>query len=170
MNHFCVLRRLLLLAAICASVVGCGKPAPEGMPETVPFTVKVVDGSKGIADVQVVMESTTAIGAVSGTTNSSGVAVMKTTYKNFTANGAPVGEYKVRCIKDPAAEHWKTQDEITAMDMGERQAYFDELKAKSEALPREVPVILKDFDRCPCTTTVSDGGEYVVDVSQYKDE
>jgi len=168
MNRISVLQRLLLVASIGALAVGCGKTAPEGMPATVPFTVKVVDGSKGIADVQVVLESETAIGSVAGTTNSSGVAVIKTTYKNFTANGAPTGEYKVRCIKDPVVDHWKTQDEISAMDLGERQAYFDEWKAKCDELPREVPLILNDFDNCPCKTTVADGGEYVVDVSEYK--
>jgi len=169
MNRISALQRFLLVASIGALVVGCGKTAPEGMPETVPFTVKVVDGSKGIADVQVMLESETAIGSVAGTTGSSGAAVIKTTFKNFTVNGAPTGEYKVRCIKDPVVDHWKSQEELNAMDLGQRQAYFDEWKAKCDELPREIPLILSDFDKCPCRTTVSDGGEFVVDVSEYKE-
>ncbi len=137
------------------------------MPETVPFTVKVVDGSKGIADVQIVMDSESGTGAVSGTTDSSGVAVMKTTYKNYTAKGVPTGDYKVRCIKNPTVDHWKTEEELNQMDMGERQAYFDEWSKKNDELPREVPKILEDFDKSPISTTVSGEGEFVVDVSQY---
>lgn len=170
MNRLTSLSAAFALALACMLTVGCSKPAPDDMPETVPFTVKVVNGSKGIADVQVVMENPTGTGAVAGTTNSSGVAEMKTTYKNFTAKGAPVGEYKVRCIKDPVVDHWKTEEEITAMDLGERQAYFDEWAAKCEEQPREVPKILKEYDACPCSTKVEAGGQYVIDVSEYEDK
>lgn len=159
----------LLTAAVCLPIVGCGKLAPEGMPETVPFTVKVVDGSKGIADVQVVMDSESGTGAVSGTTDSFGVAIMKTNYKNYTAKGVPTGDYKVRCIKNPTVDHWKSEEELNQMDLGERQAYFDEWQKKNEELPREIPKILEDFDKCPVSTTVSGEGEFVVDVSQYSD-
>lgn len=170
MSRFNSFRATLALVAVCTLIVGCSKPAPDDMPETVPFTVKVVNGSKGIADVQVVMENPTGTGAVSGKTNSSGVAEMKTTYKNFTAKGAPVGEYKVRCLKDPVVDHWKTQEEINAMDLGERQAYFDEWAAKCKELPREVPEILNEYDACPCSTKVEAGGQYVIDVSEYEDK
>ena len=56
------------------------------------------------------------------------------------------------------------------MDLGERQAYFDEWQKKNDALEREVPKILEDFDNCPCKTTVSGEGEFVVDVAEYKDK
>ena len=170
MNRTSLLRCAELAALVCAATAGCGKSAPDGMPETVPFSVKVVDGSKGIADVQVVMDSEAGVGAVSGTTNSSGVAEMKTTFKNFTAKGVPVGDYKVRCIKNPTVDHWKTEEELNKMDLGERQAYFDEWQKKNEALDREVPKILEDFDNCPCKTTVSGEGEFVVDVAEYKEK
>ena len=67
MNRTSLLRCAALAALVCAAASGCGKSAPDGMPETVPFSVKVVDGSKGIADVQVVMDSEAGVGAVSGT-------------------------------------------------------------------------------------------------------
>ena len=169
MKNIVTLRNALFAALACVLIVGCSKPAPEGMPETVPFKVKVVNGSKGIADVQVVMENPSGTGAVSGTTDSSGVAVMKTNYKNYTTKGAPLGDYKVRCIKDPVVDHWKTEEELNAMDLGERQAYFDEWSKKCEELPREVPKILKEYDKCPVSATVSGEGEFVVDVSEYKD-
>lgn len=168
MNQFTTLRNALFLALVCVLIAGCGKKAPADMPETVPFKVKVVNGSKGVADVQVVMEAKSGVGAISGTTGSSGVAEMKTTYKNYTAKGVPNGEYKVRLIKDPVVDHWKTEAELNAMDMGERQSYFDEWTAKCNELPREVPVILKDYDKTPLSTTVSGAGEYVVDCAEYE--
>ncbi len=170
MKNNIAFRSFFALAAVCALFVGCAKPAPDGMPETVPFKVKVVDGGKGIAEVQVVFDSTTGVGAIAGSTNASGVAEMKTTFKNYTVKGVPLGEYKVRCIKDPVVEHWKTQEELNKMDLGERQAYFDEWAAKNAELPREVPAILGNYDQCPCSTTVSAAGEFVVDVSEYKDK
>lgn len=160
----------VLAFAVCFAAVGCGKKAPEGMPETVPFKVKVTNGGKGIADVQIELVNPKIQGSIAGSTNSSGVAEIKTTFKNFTANGAPVGEYRVRLKKDPLAEHWKTNDEILAMGVGERAEYYDEYNAKCEELPREVPKILGDYDGTPLTTTVSDGGEAEFDVAEYFEE
>ena len=151
----------LLLAAACVAFSGCGPAAPADMPETVPFTVKVIslDG-KPVADAQIVMtnQDSKAPGAVAGTTNASGVATITTTHKNFTAKGAPVGEYRVQVVKNPQAEHWKTQDEIAMMDLGERAAYMEEWEAKSNELPREVPAEWCSFDGTPLTASVTSGG------------
>ncbi len=170
MNKLLSLRHALLVAVACVMISGCSKPAPSDMPATVAYKVKVVNGSKGIADVQVVMDSVDGqgVGAIAGTTNSSGVAEMKTTYKGFTAKGVPAGEYKVRCIKDPVVDHWKTDDELAAMDIAGRQAYFDEWMAKNKELPREVPEIFSNFDKCPVTVGVVEAGETVIDVSEYE--
>ena len=168
MNRLLTLRYAFLFALACVTLVGCKESAPDGMPDTVPFTVKVVDSSKGIADVQVIMNSPTATGSVAGTTNSSGVAVMQTTFKNFTKKGVPTGEYKVLCVKSPTVDHWKTEEELNQMDMGTRQAYFDECEKKNEELEREVPKILESFDNSPYSVTVSGEGEFVVDVAEYK--
>lgn len=153
-----------------AALVGCGKAAPDGFPETQPFTVKVVDGGKGIEGVQVTLAHADpkGVGAVAGTTNSSGVAKMTTTFKNFTADGAPAGEYRVQCVKDPVVDHWKTDAEMSAMSPGERTAYFEEWKAKCDEQPREVPKALGNYDATPLTATVAaGGGELVVDVAEY---
>ena len=153
-----------------AAFVGCGKAAPDGFPETQAFTVKVVDGGKGIEGVQVTLAHSDpkGVGAVAGTTNSSGVAKMTTTFKNFTADGAPTGEYRVQCVKDPVVDHWKTDEEMAAMSPGERTEYFNEWQAKCDELPREVPKKLGNYDATPLTATVaSGGGELVVDVAEY---
>lgn len=153
-----------------AAFVGCGKAAPEGFPELQPFTVKVVDGGKGIEGVQVSLANLDpkGVGSVAGKTNSSGVATMKTTFKNHTADGAPTGEFRVICIKDPVVEDWKTDDEIAKMSPGEREAYGKEKDAKRDEMPREVPKTLSLYDQTPVQTTVSaGGGEFVVDVAEY---
>jgi len=156
-----------VLGLLVVAAIGCGKAAPEGMPATVPFTVKVVDGGKGIADVQIQLINEKAQGSIAGKTDGSGVAKIKTTFKNFTADGAPTGEYRIRCIKDPLAEHWKTSEERAAMTIGEQAEYDAEYQEKCDALPREVPKVLGDYDNTPLTANVSDGGEVVVDVSEY---
>lgn len=166
------LRWLGLCAAILGGAVfgGCGKTAPDGFPETHPFTVKVVDGGKGIEGVQVTLahSDSNGVGAVAGTTNSSGVAKISTTFKNFTAAGAPAGEYRVQCVKDPVVDHWKTDAEMAAMSPGERTEYFEEWKAKCDELPREVPKALGNYDATPLTATVAaGGGELVVDVAEH---
>ncbi len=161
------LRSTFLFALAFFTIVGCGKSVPKDMPKTVPFKIKVVDGSKGIADVQVVMDGQSGSGSLAGKTDSSGVAVMSTTYKNYTAKGVPTGDYKVRCIKNPTVDHWKSEDERNKMTPGEMDQYYGEWQKKCDELPREVPKILEDFDKCPVTMTVSEAGEFVVDVSQY---
>ena len=166
------LRWLGLCAAILggAVFVGCGKTAPDGFPETHPFTVKVVDGGKGIEGVQVTLahSDSSGVGAVAGTTTSSGVAKISTTFKNFTAAGAPAGEYRVQCVKDPVVDHWKSDAEMAAMSPGERTEYFEEWKAKCDELPREVPKALGNYDATPLTATVAaGGGELVVDVAEH---
>ncbi len=160
----------VLTLALCFAAVGCGKKAPEGMPETVPFKVKVTSGGKGVADVQIELVNPKIQGSIAGSTNSSGVAEIKTTFKNFTADGAPVGDYRVRLRKDPLVEHWKTDEEILAMGVGERAEYYAEFEAKCDELPREVPKILGDYDGTPLTATVSDGGEVEFDVAEHAEE
>lgn len=161
----------VLALLIGANVVGCGKRAPEGFPEVQPFKVKVVDGSKGIAGVQVTFSSPQAAGAIAGTTDSSGLATMKTTLKNYTASGVPTGEYRVCCLKDPVVDHWKTDDEMMKMSIPDREAYFAEWQAKCDALPREVPKELGSYDHSPASTTVAaGGGELTIDVAAYKTE
>jgi hypothetical protein len=155
-----------LLVAVLVGVVftGCKGKRPDGMPELVPFKVKVVDGSTPIADVAVffIADGNT---VTSATTDASGVAEMTTTLQNYTEKGAPVGEYRVQCTKDPLAEHWKTAQERAMMSIEEQGAYNTEWQAKCEALPREIPKVWSNFDKTPLKASVpAGGGEVTFDV------
>ena len=165
-----ILLSCALVAAVATSLTGCGPKKPDGMPEVYPFTVKVVDGSTPIADVQVFFIYDGKC-VVAGTTDAKGVATMQTTLQNYTEKGAPAGEYRVTCTKDPLAEHWKTPEEISKLPLGEQMEYQKEWQAKCDELPREIPIIWKNFDKTPLTAEVTaQGGEVVFDVEGRADE
>lgn len=148
---------LLLLAVLCVVVNGCGPKKPADFPEIYPFTVKVVDGETPIEGVQVYfLYDKNPI--VAGKTDAKGIATISTTVQKYTENGAPAGEYRVQCTKDPLAEHWKTPEEQSQMSKPERDAYLNEWIDKCSELPREIPKIWGDFDKTPLTATVSTGG------------
>ncbi len=157
----------LATAAICVVAVGCGPKAPADMPETHPFKVKVVNGSEPIADVDVFFIATSGNVTINGKTDKSGVAEISSTLQNYTASGAPAGEYRITCTKDPKPEHWKTDEERGQMSMEESNAYHAEYEAKRAEMPREIPQIWQDFDKTPLSATVSaGGGEVVFDVAE----
>jgi len=161
------LRQLLCLAvgvALTCAAVGCGPKPPADMPKTVPFKVKVVDGTKAIAGARVFFIHDQK-GSVSGITDASGVAEITTMLQNYTAKGAPAGEYRVQVVKERLAEHWKTPEEQSKMSKPEKDAYIDEWLAKCNEIPRETPAIWEDFDKTPLKATVpAEGGEVTFDV------
>lgn len=161
MNRLC---RILFCFLCLTLAVGCGKSRPKDMPKTYPFKVKVVDGSRPIEEVHVVLIYDQSP-AISGTTDKSGVAELYTTLQGYTVKGAPSGSFRVTCRKDPNVEHWKTAQERAEMNPGEASEYFEQWQAKVDAAPREVPKIWSDFDQTPLTLTITDrGGEVVFDV------
>ncbi len=156
-----------LAAVLGASSVGCGPKAPADMPETHPFKVKVVNGSEPIADVDVFFIATSGNVTINGKTDKNGVAEISSTLQSYTQKGAPTGEYKITCTKDPKPEHWKTDEERGQMSMEESNAYHAEYEAKRAEMPREIPKIWQDFDKTPLSATVSaGGGEVVFDVAE----
>ncbi len=156
-----------LAAVLGASSLGCGPKAPDDMPEIYPFKVKVVDGSKAIADVDVFFIATSGSVSISGKTDKNGVAEIFSTLRGYAAKGAPAGEYKITCSKDPQPEHWKTPAELAAASVGEQAEYHAEYEAKRAEMPREIPEVWKDFDRTPLSATVSaGGGEVTFDVAE----
>ena len=157
----------LATAALCCVASGCGPKAPADMPETHPFKVKIVNGSDAIADVDVFFIATSGSVSICGKTDKNGVAEITSTYQKYTAKGAPAGEYKITCTKDPQPEHWKTPQELASMSIGEQGEYHAEYEAKRAEMPREIPEVWKDFDATPLSATVSaGGGEVVFDVAE----
>ena len=156
MKHMRLLS-VALVATLCLALNGCGKKKPADMPETVPFTVTVVDGSTPIEGALVFFIHDKNFN-VTAKTDSKGVATMSTVLQGYTAKGAPTGDYRVRIEKEPLAEHWKTPQERSQMSKPEQDAYLDEWLAKCAELPREVPKIWNDFDKTPLTCNVPAGG------------
>ena len=145
----------LLLVTICCGVFGCGPQKPDDMPDLVPFKVKIVDGDKPIEGVHVLL-SYDKNPVVSGDTDKNGVAELTTTLQKYSAKGAPIGSFKVICIKEPVVEHWKTMQEIAEMTPGESAAYYKEYQEKCAAVPREIPKSWGDSTK-PALTVDIDG-------------
>ena len=165
-----ILRAFLFVVLAGGVLVGCKAKRPDGMPELVPFKVKVVDGSKAIADVDVffIGQGNTVTHAM---TDANGVAEMTTSLQDYVEKGAPVGEYRVQCTKNPTVEHWKTPQEQAEMTIEERGAYSKEWQEKCDALPREIPKKWSDFDKTPLTASVpAEGGEVVFDVEGHAND
>ncbi len=154
----------LLSLLLFVALAGCGQKKPADFPEVQPFTVKVVDGDKPIEGVQVlfIYDKNPVI---SGLTDSKGVATITTMLQKFTAKGAPAGDYKIQCTKEPIVDHWKTPEEQAQMSKSEKDAYIDEWLAKCAEQPREIPKIWSDYDKTPLTASVPvGGGEVTFDV------
>lgn len=129
---------VVAVVTTCCCVLGCGQPKPVDMPDVVPFKVKIVDGDKPIEGVHVLL-SYDKNPVISGETDKNGVAELTTTLQKYTAKGAPIGSFKVTCVKEPVVEHWKTMQEIAEMTPGESAAYYKEYQEKCAAVPREIP-------------------------------
>ena len=88
---------LLLLAT--SLMTGCGERLPDGMPRLYPASITVTQEGTPLAEavVQLVSEDpANASWGAGGTTNESGIAVLRT---NGKYNGAPLGTYKVTVSK-----------------------------------------------------------------------
>lgn len=134
---------------------GC-ESKPADVPKTVPCKVVVKNGASPVAGVSVVLGITSGNSSwsVSGTTDSSGVAVMETTHLGWKGSGAPEGEYKITLSKTPTLERI-SGEEYGKMSAQEQEAYNNEQNKKLAALPREVPEFLGNFEETPLAITVS---------------
>ena len=120
-----------------------------------------MNGSTPIADVDVILglTSESSMCSMSGMTNSSGVAVIRTSRLAWQGSGAPAGEYIVTIAKPPKFEGKLSLKEWQNLDPMEQERYNMEQARKYDALPREVPVKFSDFATSPYRMTVSKSGE-----------
>jgi len=142
------------------------------MPKTAPCTIAVLQDGQPLAGVWVSLRNEEVSGAltINGTTNASGVALIKTAWGNYEVKGAPVGVSKVTVVKffdipgtvtEAETEHW-TQAQV--------ERYEHEQKALADKL-RIIPVVLSSPSLTPLTVTVEPriGGTLTVDINEYKD-
>ena len=153
------MRKYLLILTVLL-VCGCGTK-PRDVPELYPCRVIVMNGSTPITGAGVILGLTSESSscAMSGITDSSGVAVIFTKRLAWQGSGVPAGEYIVTLAKSPKPEGGLSLEEFQKLEPMEQDRYNAEQARKLDALPREIPIKLADFATSPYRMTVSKEGE-----------
>jgi hypothetical protein len=141
---------------------GCAPSPPSGFPSLIPYTVRVTDQDKPIANISVTFQRLEGNGgwALNGITNTSGIAHARAIVGTFEGNGLPMGTYRVtlneridvpaELINDNDPESWEKQEK-----------YRDE--------HRILPKIVSDPINTPLELTVSGSeGEMTIDISTFR--
>jgi hypothetical protein len=141
---------------------GCTQSPPSGLPSLVPYTVRVTDQDKPIANIGVTFQRSEGNSgwALNGITNTSGIAHARTIAGTFERNGLPIGTYHVTLNEriDVPAELINDNDPAS---WEKQEKYRDE--------HRILPKILSDPINTPLELTVSDsGGEMTIDISTFR--
>lgn len=160
----CFVSCVLLLA-------GCSKK-PDGFPAIYPCSVTVVNGTTPIEGATVLFHyenNSNAIVTVTGQTDSSGVAKMRSIQASYDAPGAPAGKCKVIVKKIPFLPDTKTDEEKRAMTINEAEAYKQSRVDEAAKLPREVPAILESSTNTPISQEISaPKSEFTINVADYQ--
>ncbi|MDR2754625.1 MAG: hypothetical protein LBC20_02870 [Planctomycetaceae bacterium] len=152
-------KTLLISLLISVLLLGCNNK-PDNVPDIFPCTVSVTNGTTPINDVFIVLalETGGTEYSMSGTTNSSGRATMRTSRLSWRGNGVPAGTYRVSLSKTPAVSGI-SPEEYQCLSAEEQEVYNNEQEKKREKEPREIPEYLSDFVRSPFQITVAKGQE-----------
>jgi hypothetical protein len=151
--------------------MGCSNSErPSDFPALVPFSVTVLNNDKPEQNVSITFTSTIAQAfSPSGSTDSSGKAVIYTLQGNYMQKGIPLGDYIVIFDKPPKVEGTKTPEELANMEVAELEAYTEDLVAKEAKLPRIVPPILTSPDTSPVKISIGESvKELSIDLAEYK--
>ncbi|MDR3110953.1 MAG: Ig-like domain-containing protein [Planctomycetaceae bacterium] len=156
---------------LCCSLVfvGCNNK-PTGFPDVFPCTVTVKDGERPVCDatVKLIYDSQGSI-TVTGVTDQSGIAQMKSIFASYEVKGVPAGDARVIIIEGTVVPETKTDAEKRAMSPEEAEAYKQERAKKMDAMPREVPEVLENAQTTPIRISVEKSGTTLtVDISKYK--
>jgi hypothetical protein len=145
---FLLLALCYIISLHCLILSGCGKKLPANWPKTYPCTIKVTKNGMALGNAMVILSPTNSAGnnwAVSGITNVNGVAVIHTSFINYTEAGAPEGTFIVTISKQlPPIPDPTPQEELEKMDYWERQAHIAKLDAEANKRPPIVPIKYSD--------------------------
>jgi hypothetical protein len=139
-------------------LIGCSR-RPAEMPATFPCKIVIVNDGSPQVDYDVHLHLTTGNGALSirGCTNAAGIAEIKTRFTDYTANGSPVGTFKVTIDKQP--ELPPDGVDITTLPWGEElNTYLTQRMKELEKL-RIVPIHLTKPDSTPFEIKLEKGGK-----------
>ncbi|MDR0608910.1 MAG: hypothetical protein LBG58_02275 [Planctomycetaceae bacterium] len=144
---------IILFALLISLFSGCGKKLPEGWPKVYPCTIKVTKGGTPLEGAMVILTPMTGSGgnwAIGATTDAQGVAVIHTSYTNFTEPGAPEGTFKVTINKSlPPLKDPMPPEELEKLDYMARQAHVAKLDAEAAKRPPIVPKKYSDMSQTP---------------------
>ncbi|MDR1271169.1 MAG: carboxypeptidase-like regulatory domain-containing protein [Planctomycetaceae bacterium] len=148
---------LLIPLLIVFFSLGCnGKP--DNVPKNFPCTISVTNGATPIDNVFIVLASETGgvEWSMSGITNASGTATIRTSRLGWQGNGVPAGTYRVTLSKIPTIPEI-SPEEYRRLSAEEQEAYNNEQEKKREKIPKEIPEYLSDFILSPFQLTVAQG-------------
>ncbi len=158
------------VAIAVVALVGCsGKP--KGFPSVKKCEITVVDGGAGVEGVEIALIPASPISGVivGGKTDSTGKCVVQTTFANFSAPGAPAGEFGVTLRKDPVPSTPElTVEQMGEMSRGEIDDYNAERQAEIDGMEKIVPADLTSVQTTPIKVNVPADSAVTVDLAQYK--
>ena len=171
-----LLCRISLVCCFSIAIIGCGPGTPKDMPKTYPCKITVTKGGSPVEGATVLLTSSGYPGSLSvtGKTDSSGVAVIQSSYAAHVATGAPAGDAKVVVQKTPDIPDSvrKPKEEVAKMTPPEQNAYAAELAKAMAAAPKIVPQSLSSPATTPITVAVKEdksaGTEMSVELEDYK--
>jgi hypothetical protein len=150
---------------------GCGGiPVPQNFPATSPCQIKITNGTSPLAGVVVTLFPDAPFPniVVEGITNSSGIALIRTKHGDYSKEGVPNGEYKIRLIEviDTGIPPLTSNEEIN-MTSQQLEARQKEIDSKTDSL-RIIPKKLASITTTSLKLTVSGETSLEIDVSTYK--
>ena len=164
MRLFCLLCTLTLLTS------GCGKPTPSELKNLAPVKITVVRKGEPLADVLVLLHTETAVLlARSGTTDTNGVAVIKTRMSSHSGTGTIPGDYTVTLSQSVPLplelQPGENEIDLPEAEKAARDARREDFYNKN----RLVPLALGNSKTSPIKLTVAEktGAELNVDVAGY---
>lgn len=159
----------LLLGMVC--MTGCGEKVPDGFPEVFSCKVVVNNGGSPIEGASVILQPTQKMNSiiVSGKTDATGTAEIRTLLGEFSKTGAPAGDFTVKISKTDKVDIPElSSDEYYNLSPQERAA-MEKSNAEKIKAAKVVPDRLSKSDS-PIKVTVDSSNQatVTVDVSEYK--
>jgi hypothetical protein len=152
------------------SVYGCGPARPTGMPQTAPCEIRVLKNGvpmQGV-DVSLFREEGNSALSIMAYTDSNGIAKIKTSWGNYTTNGAPIGKSKITLTKHvELPSDGVTDSQIEKFTPEEATAYEEKREAEIDKL-RPIQKQFSNFETTPFEIIVDEknGGNLTIDIEK----
>ncbi|MDR1383640.1 MAG: hypothetical protein LBJ67_07325 [Planctomycetaceae bacterium] len=168
-------RRILMIVGCLASLsFGCSD-APKGFPKVVSCKITVVQGTKPLNEVDVILLPSSPMNSTMffGKTDQSGHCQVATTFANYRKNGVPKGTYKVVLDKRPEIELTQTEEHACCAESHSMSRdslkWQAEIQKQRKKHPQIIPDILTQSSSTPLTLDVSsNGATLAVNLDEYQ--